>query len=304
MTRPVEAGSTFEIDERHPPIRPRRVSFDWEKTPLHWIPGDPVGTHMINSFHIVLPEGEKWFVQCVKDATPHIKDAKLREEIKGFIGQEMVHARSHQGVLDRLLEQNGIDVTKITGPAGKGNAERPAQMAALKEKSKRKWRRRLLFELAAVASIEHYTAVLGQWIMDNDNLDKAGVDPTMLDLLRWHGAEEVEHRHVAHDLFMHLDGRYTARVRAFGQVIAMLMTLWHRGHVFLLDNDPIVGGQCKGGLHHFKTLGPKGLLPTFGEMGGSIRRYLKPGYSPATEGDTAQALAYLASSPAAQAALR
>src|SRR3954462_8714768 len=118
-------GQVLDIDERHPPIKARnadgapppikarRVSFDWEKTPLHWIPGDPVGTHLINSFHIVLPAGERWFIQCVKDALPEVTDPKLREEIKGFIGQEMVHARSHQGVLDNLLETNGIDTRKI-----------------------------------------------------------------------------------------------------------------------------------------------------------------------------------------------
>jgi predicted metal-dependent hydrolase len=96
MTRPLTDGATMpEIDERHPPIKARRISFDWSATPLHWIPGDPVATHVINSFHIILPEGEKWFIQCVRDARPYIKDARLLEEIRGFIGQEMVHATAH-----------------------------------------------------------------------------------------------------------------------------------------------------------------------------------------------------------------
>src|ERR1700761_7162288 len=133
-----ENGSIVELDERHPPIKPRRVSFDWEKTPLHWIPKDPVATHMINSFHIVLPEGERWFIQCVKDATPFIKDEKLKAEIRGFIGQEMVHARSHQGVLESLLERNGIDTKKITDQMRQGNADRPAARAGLSAR-KRRW---------------------------------------------------------------------------------------------------------------------------------------------------------------------
>jgi len=304
MTRPVEAGSTFEIDERHPPIRPRRVSFDWEKTPLHWIPGDPVGTHMINSFHIVLPEGEKWFIQCVKDATPHIKDAKLREEIKGFIGQEMVHARSHQGVLDRLLEQNGIDVSKITGPAGKGNAERPAQMAALKDKSKRKWRRRLLFELAAVASIEHYTAVLGQWIMDNDNLDKAGVDPTMLDLLRWHGAEEVEHRSVVFDVYQQMGGRYPLRVAAW--VVSLFFLYWALigGTLYLLKQDPTIKKKVTFPrvYRSYRKSVRRGHIPgIFKLLLGEAPVYLKPSHHPSQVCSTPQALDYLMSSPAAKA---
>jgi predicted metal-dependent hydrolase len=125
----------------------------------------------------------------------------------------------------------------------------------------------------------------------------------MMDLLRWHGAEEVEHRHVAHDLYMHLDGRYAVRLRAMAVTTGALLTLWHRGHRFLLDNDPIVRGRIRGGLH-IRTLGPRGLLPTQKDIIASLRRYTSRSYSPLHEGSTEQALAYLASSPAAQAARR
>ncbi len=56
--------------------------------------------------------------------------------------------------------------------------------------------------------------MLGDWALNATALDAAGADPTMMDLLRWHGAEEVEHRAVAFDLFTHLDGRYLRRVCA------------------------------------------------------------------------------------------
>ena len=36
--------------------------------------------------------------------------------------------------------------------------------------------------MAAIATIEHYTAVLGTWIVD---AEMAGADPAMVDLLRW-----------------------------------------------------------------------------------------------------------------------
>ncbi|MFI6519646.1 metal-dependent hydrolase [Spirillospora sp. NPDC050679] len=306
MARPLTSGEpTFEIDERHPPIKTRRVSFDWSKTPLHWVPGDPVATHIINSFHIVLPEGEKWFIQCVKDARPYIKDAKLLEEIRGFIGQEMVHARSHQGVLDQILEANGIDVSKITGPAGRGNAERPAQMAALKERSPRRWRRRLRFELAAVASIEHYTAVLGQWIMDNDRLDKAGVDPTMLDLLRWHGAEEVEHRSVVFDVYKAVGGRYPTRVLAW--VVSLFFLYWALigGSLYLLRQDPTIKGKVSFPrvYRSYRRSVRKGHVPgIFRLLLGEAPVYLRPSHHPSQVCSTPRALEYLLQSPAAQAA--
>ncbi|MDL4777091.1 MULTISPECIES: metal-dependent hydrolase [Thermomonosporaceae] len=306
MTRPLTDGAPAPaIDERHPPIKARRISFDWSKTPLHWVPGDPVATHMINSFHLVLPEGEKWFIQCVKDARPHIRDPRLLEEIKGFIGQEMVHARSHQGVLDQILEANGIEVSRITGPAGQGNADRPARMAALKEKSPRSWRRRLRFELAAVASIEHYTAVLGQWIMDNERLDAAGVDPMMLDLLRWHGAEEVEHRSVVFDVYRAMGGRYPTRVLAWTVSLFFLYWALIGGTLYLLKQDPTVKGRVTlpRAYRSYRRSVRKGTVPgIFRLLLGEAPVYLKPSHHPSEICSTPRALEYLKTSPAAQAA--
>ena len=59
-------------------------------------------------------------------------------------------------------------------------------------------------------------------------LQAAGADETMLDLLRWHGAEEVEHRAVAFDVFQHLDGRYHRRVLAYVFGGPALVWLWVR----------------------------------------------------------------------------
>jgi predicted metal-dependent hydrolase len=300
LASPSEVGE--EIDERHPTIRARRVSFDWENTPLHWIPGDPVGTHMINSFHIVLPAGERWFIQCVKDALPEIRDPRLREEIKGFIGQEMVHARSHQGVLDQLLERNGIDTRKITDQMNKGNDERPARRAAM---PRRKARKMLLFELAAVASIEHYTAVLGQWIMDNDTLDRAGADPTMLDLLRWHGAEEVEHRSVVFDVYQALGGRYPMRVVAWTVSLFFLYWALIGGGMHLLRQDPTVRGRVTWPrvYRSYRRSVRRGTIPgIFKLLLGEAPVYLRPSHHPSQVCSTEQALAYIRRSPAAQAA--
>ncbi|MFD4241338.1 metal-dependent hydrolase [Streptomyces sp. NPDC058525] len=44
-------------------ITPRRVAFDWRATPLHWIPGEPTATHVINVLQLLLPAGERWFVK-------------------------------------------------------------------------------------------------------------------------------------------------------------------------------------------------------------------------------------------------
>jgi predicted metal-dependent hydrolase len=291
----------FEVDERHPPIKARRVSFDWENTPLHWIPGHPVATHMINSFHLVLPEGERWFIQCVQDAKPLIKDEKLLEEIKGFVGQEMVHARAHGSFLVELLERHGVDHRKITDMGREGNEKRPADRAKLKPRARL---RMLRFELAAVSAIEHYTAVLGQWLMSNDRLDKAGADPTMLDLWRWHGAEEVEHRSVVFDVFKKSGGGYLTRVA--GWVGSALFLYWALigGAMFLLKADPTINRKVTYAwmYREYRRAAKAGLIPSiFKLLFGEGMVYLKPGHHPSRVCSTPQALEYILKSPAAQA---
>ena len=120
----------------------------------------------------------------------------------------------------------------------------------------------------------------------------------MLDLLRWHGAEEVEHRSVAFELFMHVDGGYRRRVRTWATAFTALAFLWQRGARFFMANDPtLADGQGEPGS--VLPGGQQGMLPSTPAMLKSIPRYLSRAYHPSQEGSTAQAVAYLAASPGA-----
>jgi predicted metal-dependent hydrolase len=291
--------------ERHPPIKTRRVVFDWESTPLHWIPGAPVATHMVNFFQVLLTTGEKWFVQCVQEAAPSVRDERLRAEIKGFVGQETVHARSHQGVLDRLLARNGMDTRAITEDAHARLAERATTMAALARRSPRRFRRRLLFELGAVAAIEHYTAVIGQWIIENDALDECGADPTMLDLFRWHGAEEVEHRSVVFDVYTELGGGYALRAVSWAVAVFLLATTLAQGTVMLLKSDPTITKPVtfrRVYRSYRRSVRKKQIPGMIAFFLGEAFTYLKPSHHPSQVCSTQVALDYLRRSPAALAA--
>jgi uncharacterized protein len=92
-------------------LEPRDVRFDWTGLPTRWIPGEAQASHIINVLHLLLPEGERWFVETFKRALPLITDESLRADVIGFIGQEAIHAEAHQGVLDYFATQ-GLD----TGP--------------------------------------------------------------------------------------------------------------------------------------------------------------------------------------------
>jgi uncharacterized protein len=285
-------------------IKPRRVKFDWAATPLHWVPGDAFTTHVINVLHLLLPAGEKWFCDVYRQALPLVRNVQLREEVKGFIGQEAVHARAHSLVLDHLAAQ-GLKTTgytaridwmfeRLLGDHG----------LALAGGAGPRWLRRywLVSRLAMVAAIEHFTCLLGYWgISGSAALDEAGADPVMLDLLRWHGAEEVEHRSVALDVYQELGGNYLWRVATLAGVAPVISGLWAFGTGYLFAHDPERGRGDRPSFRRYVRVSRRtGRLPRVGYLVRGGIRYLRPGFHPSQEASTEEALAYIDQSPAAR----
>ncbi|MEU9483131.1 metal-dependent hydrolase [Streptomyces decoyicus] len=289
--------------DEQPPISPRRVSFNWAETPLLWIPDEPTATHVINVLHLLLPAGERWFVKVFKEALPLIRDERLLKDVKGFMGQEATHSVQHSYVLDHLAHQ-GLDTRPYTRHIDFLFTcllgEKPPFGLPVPDQE---W---LRFRLSVIAAIEQFTAVLGDWVLDADGLDRAGPDPVMLDLLRWHGAEEVEHRAVAFDMYQHTGGedpaRYARRVLGMAVTAPVLLYLWGWGAAYLLRHDPQLATRSHYSLREHNRAVRKGLLPTWRALGAAIPRYLRRSYHPSQEGSLRTAVAYLASSPAARAA--
>lgn len=280
-------------------LQARDVAFDWSTLPVHWIPGEPFATHVINFLHLVLPEGERWFVHVFKQALPMVADDRLLEDVRGFIGQEAVHAESHQGVLDHF-DAHGMD----TRPYVEQVRWMFRTVLGDRAHGGRRAENWLVQRLAMIAAIEHVTAFLGQWVLDARELDAAGADPTMLDLLRWHGAEEVEHRSVAFDLYMHVDGSYLRRSLAMVVAVAVLAVLWVRGVRYLMAVDPVLRGRRRPRWRDLLRSGRLGLTPSLGQVLRAVPSYFRRDHHPSQHGSTSQAIAYLAKSPAAQAAER
>lgn len=254
-------------------LHARDVAFDWAGTPLRWIPGETFASHMLNVLHLLLPEGERWFVRVFSEALPLIQDEQLREDVLGFIGQEGMHAGAHQEVQDYFTEQ-GLDTSKYVG-------EIETLFRTLLGARQLTGRRReewLIERIALVAAIEHVTAFLGNWILNSPGLDAAGADAQMLDMLRWHGAEEVEHRAVAYEVYMHVDGRYVRRARTYVVGASALCYLWARGICALVANDPTLLVPVKPRWRDLSRAARKGITPGYRDIVICAWRYLQPGY--------------------------
>jgi uncharacterized protein len=254
---------------------------------------------VLSVLHLLLPEGENWFVETFKQALPLIRDDSLREDVLGFIGQEAIHAAAHQGVLDYYTGQ-GVDtsayIRQIEWLFGRILGERPGMSEAAQ-------RERLIEDVAIVAAVEHYTAMMGAWVLDATALDKAKSHPVMLDLLRWHGSEEVEHRNVAYDVLMHLDPGYGRRIRTLLMVVPALTWLWVRGAGFFAAADH-GSPPARMSWGRYFSAARRGLLPTPAAFLKCTLQYFKRDFHPSQYYSTAKCVAYIATSPAARAAAR
>jgi len=288
-----------EIDPGRVQIQARKVVFDASESPLHWIPGHPVASHMVSTFNFILPAAERWFVETFSEALPLVKDPALAEDMRGFIGQEAVHAETHDQVLVDYMEARGID----TGPVLRRIDYIFSKMLAPTKSSDPKRRRNNLCDrLWLIAAIEHYTAFLGDFAL-NCSWDDYQADPTIVDLFRWHGSEEVEHRNVAHDVANYFQPSYLARIRAMILAAAMIYAYFERCVRYICHADSSINLSWWQLQRMRARDSALGLLPTYRNLfGTSTLAYFRPGYSPESVGSTAQAVAYLANSPAARAA--
>jgi predicted metal-dependent hydrolase len=279
------------------PAERRMVRFDWSGTPLHWVPDDPFSTHMINVLHLLLPAGERWFIAVVNEAAPLVRDPALKSAIQPFIQQESWHAWAHAVVLEHLSE-HGIDSEPFTSSLERWFARIGDRKPGWPTWLQHWW---LLRRLADVAALEHFTAVLGQWVIQNRGLDYAGADPVMLDILRWHGAEEVEHRSLVFDVFQEVSGSYLVRAASMLFTAPAFAGWWLAGVRFLMHQDPTVDAAPSWAdwlraARQYRVPGPWKLLVT------TPVRYLRRRHHPSAEASTDMAMQYLSHSPAARAA--
>lgn len=299
--------------ERHK-ILGRKVFFDFSKSDLVWIPNDNFSSHLINGVNLLLPAGEFWFCRVFNKALPYITEPTLKEDVLGFIRQEAIHANAH--ILGQnYLTSHKVDIEKIKELAntlfGTLLSDNPLGIKLLKNRLiEYPW---LVLRIGTIATIEHFTAILGQWCMDNKSWDEFNSDPIISDLFKWHLAEEVEHRTVAYDLFAHLVPNkyafYLYRQVLMAIVFPLFMFLLIESGRSVARNDTNIKMKKmveKSFIHWLIELERVGNttknVPSFSFLTASTLRWMSPFFHPIHEGNTEQALKYLNQSPSVKAA--
>ena len=155
---------------------------------------------------MMVPYGERFFIDSVNEFRDQIDDPQLKAEVHEFLVQESNHLRQHHKVNELLCEVRGYDLQAIEGPILKREKWTKKNVPAIRR-------------LAGTAANEHLTAVLvADALRYGDSFINA--DPNMADLWYWHGAEEIEHKSVAFDVYQAAGGSLKDRrfVQIFGTV--------------------------------------------------------------------------------------
>ncbi len=244
-----------------------------------WHGGRVEATAIYNALSTTFPKGEAFFVESVRafrdDAPP-----QLAEDIKAFTTQEVIHSREHDRFNQRA-QASGYDLTLLEDQVA-------MRLAIGRGRSP-------VVNLAATMALEHFTAILAHQLLANPrHLD--GADEEAAALWRWHAAEEIEHKGVAYDTWLHAT-RDWPRLKSW-KVKALIMLLMTRnflidrtaGALELMRQDGVTGLRAWASLLSYLWLRPG----MFRKIAGAWASYFLPGFHPWSHDDRHLVRAYQA----------
>lgn len=252
-------------------VRDQRFGRD-KKPGRWWLNNDPVATAWHNALSATFPRGEAFFIEAVK-AYREGASPKLEAEIRAFVKQEINHTREHIA-FNRAAVEAGYDLDFID-----------QRVAANLELTKD---RPAIINLAVTMALEHYTAMMAQEFLANPK-HFAGAEPETAAMWRWHAIEEIEHKGVAYDTYLHATKDWTRyrrwKLKSVMMVIVTINFLRHRwtDTLDLLAQDGLTGWKMKANLAWY-LLGTPGVLR---RIFPAWLSYFLPGFHPWNHDDRA-----------------
>ncbi|MGH7820189.1 MAG: metal-dependent hydrolase, partial [Candidatus Binatia bacterium] len=164
-------------------IPKRDLRFDLDPVDLRtWHPEGLHVAHFFNALSIFFPEGESFFIDSVRRFADRVRSPRLRDEVKGFLGQEAMHSREHRRY-NRALARAGLPAEALEKAVVK-RLDLGRKLMSPEE------------QLAVTIALEHFTAIMAHTVLSDERL-LANAEPNMAAIWRWHAVEETEHKAVA-----------------------------------------------------------------------------------------------------------
>ena len=247
-------------------ITPRDRKFErGALSPRLWHGGSVEATAIYNALSATFPVGEAFFVESVR-AFREGAPPKLAEEIKGFTTQEAIHSREH-AAFNKAAVEGGYDLTPL-------EARIEDRLDFVKSKPPIAW-------LASTMALEHFTAIFAHELLkDPRHLGPAEAEAAAM--WRWHAIEEIEHKGVAYDTWLHATRHWPRskrwKVKAKVMLNATYNFVVHRtlGAIELLRQDGIIGPKAWFGLMWFMWMRPGIMRKVFSAWAA----FFLPGFHP------------------------
>ncbi|TAL16625.1 MAG: metal-dependent hydrolase [Aquabacterium sp.] len=254
------------MSSQHPIVPREKLDFGLDgDIPKYWLEGDAFKSRFFDAMSIFFPEGERFFITCVRDFRDQITDPQLLKEAKDFTRQEGQHGMVHRQFNDRLKAQ-GIDVDRF---------ERLTVWVLFNFLRKVHSPK---YALALTAAFEHMTALMAHGFEAAKVLDQA--DPRIRAMYTWHAMEEIEHKAVAFDVMQkvaevgYLRRCWTLIVATIAFPIGVFLIIHH---MLRKDGQGLfkrIGTMLRGAWWLYK---PGGL---YAPILGHYLQYFKPGFHP------------------------
>ncbi|MBO2463339.1 metal-dependent hydrolase [Actinomadura violacea] len=246
-------------------IRARRIAFEHPKGSLrrHYVDGDLVMSHIVALLSATFPPGEDFFVRSVRHYGDRITDPDLAAQVRGFIGQEVIHGREHDR-LNRALRAMGYPTRHFSNVVKRDLALADRFLPPI-------------VRLGFTAGLEHYTATLAEVLLTSPRAQALLGDTEVRSVLLWHALEESEHKAVAFEVFRQVGGSERTRIRTMRWISAGFLLLVVTGTLVSLATDraaydPVRLLRSIAALRRSPFLAPHVVR--------RLRAYNKPGFHP------------------------
>jgi predicted metal-dependent hydrolase len=130
-------------------------------------------------------------------------------------------------------------------------------------------------------ALEHFTAILAHQLLANPK-HLEGADPVVADLWRWHAVEEIEHKGVAYDTWLHATRdwsrwkRWKVKAKVMLYVTRNFLVDRTAGALELMRQDGVTGLRAWWLLMTYLWVRPG----MFRKIGGAWLSFFMPGFHP------------------------
>ncbi|MEG0342200.1 metal-dependent hydrolase [Acinetobacter sp. TY1] len=276
------AAAPFSLDKQSPIIPIRHMKFDFDPKlldPKFYMNAELASAYFA-SLSIFLTRGEDLVIDTARYHRDFITDPLLKQRVTSLIGQEAIHSKMHEELNDAFLELD-LPVKLFRFLAGYvfeyGFERLPQPM-----------------KLSLMAAIEHFTAVLAEYMMNHEEIFFRSQDEKQRAIWMWHMLEESEHKDIAFDVYQTLSNNYALRIAGFFPALITILMLISAASILVpfyrKPSNLVSLKYWKEIPYNFRLI--FGLKDgVYGSTLGHIFDYLRPDFHP-NDHDTSEFLAY------------